>query len=204
MTQTFMANPEFLHLDGPGGRTLYGCDQDWFASFWQRKAGCGPCTLANIMRYLGRAGKLSQPAVLEGVTSCQALMEEMWGYVTPGMMGLNSTARFAQGAAQALEKAGGQLTPAALDIDQKASQEESARSAAEFIAAGLMQAPVAFLNLLRRQLGPLEPWHWVTVVGLSRSEEDATLHIYDNGLRFDLSLSRWLLAGGNGGFVSFA
>ena len=75
MTQTFMANPEFLHLDGPGGRTLYGCDQDWFASFWQRKAGCGPCTLANIMRYLGRAGKLSRPAVLEGVTNCQTLTE---------------------------------------------------------------------------------------------------------------------------------
>jgi len=201
LTQTFAANPEFLHLKGPGGRTLYGCDQDWFQSFWQRKAGCGPCTLANIMRYLAQAGALAGAAAPEA-HGCLPLMEEMWDYVTPGMMGLNSTARFAQGAARALKKAGSGLTPRALDIEKGASLQDASQLIS-FIESGLQQAPVAFLNLLRRQLGPLEAWHWVTVVGLSHTEKGAVLHIYDNGLAFDLPLEQWLNAEGSGGFVAF-
>lgn len=203
MTQTYVENPVFLHLFSPEGSTLYGCDQDWFRGFWQRKAGCGPCTLSNIMLYLARAGKLARMLSVRDEQGMLPLMETMWEYVTPGMMGLNSTERFARGANQALAEAGSPLRAASFDIPQGASPEESAVQAIDFIKTGLTQAPVAFLSLLRRQLGPLEPWHWVTVAGLSQEkEDDAALHIYDNGFAFDLSLAAWLQAGGSGGFVA--
>jgi hypothetical protein len=198
LAQTFAANPEYLHLGGAGGATLYGCDQDWF----QRKAGCGACTLANMMLYLARAGKVARQFSIADAQGMLPLMEETWGYVTPGMMGLNSTARFAQGANRLLEDAGSKLRATALDIEKSAPQADSTREAALMIESGLREAPVAFLSLLRHQLGDLEPWHWVTVVGLSRKDQDAILHIYDNGSRFDQSLAGWLDAGGSGGFVS--
>lgn len=202
MTQIFAANPEFLHLGGGSSPTMYGCDQDWFPGFWQRKAGCGPCTLANMLLYLSRAGKVRLPENISDPAGMLPLMERAWGYVTPGMMGLNSTARFAEGANRMLGDAGSGLIAHAIDIEKDAPLADSAREAILLIESGLKEAPVAFLSLLRHQLGRLEPWHWVTVVGLTRQEEDATLHIYDNGLKFDQSLAEWLDAGGHGGFVA--
>ena len=196
-----MANPAFLHLTNPEGGTLYGCDQDWFRGFWQRKAGCGPCTLANIMLYLARAGKLRSPLAAKDAEGMLPIMETMWEYVTPGMMGLNATGPFVRGANRALAEAGSPLRAMALDIEKSASGKE-AGEAAHFIETGLETAPVAFLSLLRHQLGGLEPWHWVTVAGLTRQGNDALLHIYDNTHHFDLSLKAWLDAGGKGGFVA--
>ena len=202
MAQTFVANPAFLHLIGSEGSTLYGCDQDWFRGFWQRKAGCGPCTLANIMLYLARAGKLNKPLAAKDAQGMLPIMEAMWEYVTPGIRGLNSTQRFVDGANQALSNAGCALQASALDINEGALPQERA-GIIHTIQTGLSQAPVAFLSLLKHQLGDLEPWHWVTVAGLSPDGDDALLHIYDNGLAFQLSLKTWLDAGGTGGFVAF-
>lgn len=202
LTQIYVANPAFMQLSGPEGSPLYGCDQDWFRGLWQRKAGCGPCTLSNIMLYLARAGKLPQAMSARDEQGMLPIMETMWNYVTPGAMGLNSTARFAEGADRALKAAGSPLRAVSLDIEKNSAALADRAGATDFIASGLRQAPVAFLSLLRRQLGPLEPWHWVTVAGLSRDADDAVLHIYDNGHAFDLSLAAWLDAGGGGGFVA--
>ena len=203
MSQLLLNNLSFLHLKDEGNRPLYGCDQDWFRSFWQRKAGCGPCTLANIMLYLSRAGKLAKGFEVNSIQHMLPLMEAMWERVTPGMMGLNSTERFVLGANQALLESSSALSARALDIEKGTSLAEGAGQILPFVKAGLAEAPVGFLSLLKKQLDALEPWHWVTLVGMSQGAEDVTLHIYDNGLQFDLSLKKWLEAGGNGGFVAF-
>lgn len=32
----------FSVLDENTNKTYYGCDQEWYATQWQRRSGCGP------------------------------------------------------------------------------------------------------------------------------------------------------------------
>ena len=72
-----------------------GVNQDWFSGYWQRLAGCGPCTGANMMRYLGSRAGIAAP--YETKEQMLSLMGAAWGYLTPGARGLNSPERFREG-----------------------------------------------------------------------------------------------------------
>lgn len=193
---SFLApHPEYLHLPAPGGQVYCGCDQEWFAGYWQRKAGCGPSTLSNLVLYLTRAGKANHQPIPDKAAMTK-LMRAMWDYVTPGLMGLNDIHKFASGGNQALKELGSGCTLTALDAGQPLT------SLVEFITQGLKEGPVAFLNLARTQQGPLEPWHWMTLVGL---DTDAAGHplmrLYDNGKEISADLAVWHQRGTAGGFV---
>jgi hypothetical protein len=79
--------PELLQIDG--GR-YYGGSQEWYDTFINKRAGCGPVTCCHIMMYLAKS---RQGLLSLAHCDCQTkqgflgLMEDVWNYVTPGRMG---------------------------------------------------------------------------------------------------------------------
>ena len=197
---SMLLRPDYLHFSCPGSGVLFGCDQDWFRGFWQRKAGCGPCTGANLILYLSRSGRLSLPMEITDRASFLVLMERSWEYLTPGMMGLNSPFLMQRGLDAYLESLGSPLRSRVLEVPAQEALRPSPAQAEAFIRQGLEAgSPVAFLNLSNGDIPGLESWHWVTVIGVSGTGEDAALDIYDNGKQLSVSLPRWLRATKRGG-----
>lgn len=195
-----LLRPDYLHFSCPGSGVLFGCDQDWFRGFWQRKAGCGPCTGANLLLYLSRSGRLSLPMEITDRASFLILMERSWEYLTPGMKGLNSPYLMLEGLDAFLENLGSGMRSRALNIPTEEDRRPHFETAETFIRNGLLaDSPVAFLNLSNGDVAQLESWHWVTVIGLDGKGRDAELVIYDNGRQLRVSLSRWLSTTRRGG-----
>ncbi len=197
---TMLPRPDFLHFACPGSGVCFGCDQDWFRGFWQRKAGCGPCTGANLLLYLSRGGRLSLPMEVTDRGSFLALMERSWEYLTPGVMGLNSPFLMQKGLDEFLQSLGSPLRSRVLEVPAEEALRPGTEAAEAFIRKGLgADSPVAFLNLSNGEITHLESWHWVTVIGLQGSGEEAEMNIYDNGHQMRVSLPRWLRSTRRGG-----
>ncbi|HSK67848.1 MAG TPA: hypothetical protein VLA21_01160 [Candidatus Limnocylindria bacterium] len=204
MTST-ISSPEHLHFPCEGkecarAATLFGFDQDWFSGFWQRKAGCGPCTGANILLYLSRMGRISLDEETRDRAGFLRLMEQSWQYLTPGIMGLNSPFMMQQGLDAFFEERGSGLRARALEIPAEPSARPDSSEAEAFIRDGLAaDSPVAFLNLSNGDIPHLESWHWVTVVGVEGEGDKADLLIYDNGNSIRVNLYTWLHSTRRGG-----
>ena len=203
---TLIQKPEYLQFPVPGAGVLFGCDQDWFRGFWQRKAGCGPCTGSNVLHYLAKSGRIPLPMEVKDRDSFISLMEYSWDYLTPGVMGLNSPYMMQKGLDAMLEQSGCRLRSQVLEIPASESSRPGLGTVEHFIRAGLdADSPVAFLNLSNGEIAHLESWHWVTVVGLQGSGETAVMDIYDNGSHLQVSLPLWLrTTRRGGGFVYVA
>lgn len=184
----------------------YGADQDWFNSYWQRKAGCGPTTGAHLALYFERTGRLSLGMPQANKEDFVRLMEHSWGFLTPTLMGLNSTRLMEDGLRDFLKSLHSSLSVFSLDVPGDRDKRPGLEQAEAFIRAGLFKdSPVAFLNLHNADLPGLETWHWVTVVGMSGTGEEAMLHIYDNGNQIHVPLAAWLSkTRRGGGFVYVA
>lgn len=190
-----------LDINTPEG-LYHGVDQDWYGRHWQRLAGCGPCTASNMLRYFGpRAGLTEQ---LQSKEQMRALMQQVWAHVTPGIRGLNSTARFQEGMHSLLRERGSPLRCRLLDIPPSPAPRPGEAAVAQFIREGLAaDSPVAFLNLNRGRLHNLENWHWVTLIALREGPEGLIATAADNGSLLQLDLSLWLRTSTlGGGFVS--
>jgi len=195
-----LLRPDHLHFSCPGSGVLFGCDQDWFRGFWQRKAGCGPCTGANLLLYLSRSGRLSLPMEITDRGSFLSLMERSWEYLTPTVMGLNSPYLMQKGLDAFLKSLGSAMKSRVLNIPAEEDLRPSLEKAEAFIRKGLTEnCPVAFLNLSNGDIAQLESWHWVTVIGLEGTGKDADLVIYDNGHQLRVNLSHWLRSTRRGG-----
>lgn len=201
---TMLLKPEYLQFQDAGG-VHFGCDQDWFRSFWQRKAGCGPCTGAHILHYFQQSGRVPRLMDIRNQQDFIHLMEHSWGYLTPGIMGLNSPYYMQKGLDQMLRELGSSLKSQVMEIPSDADKRPDVHAAEAFIRKGLAaDSPVAFLNLHNGGIHQLETWHWVTVVGLSGSGERAVLDIYDNGNNIKVNLSQWLKSTTRGGGFVYA
>lgn len=194
---TSIQRPEALMIPLPGGGRQHGVNQEWYARHWQRTAGCGPCTASNILRYYQDRLRLPFPA--ESKEDMQRLMAWVWEYIRPGIMGLNSTARYAQGMDRLLKDLGSPLTTRALDIaagDAEGHRDGVAAFLREALAA---DQPVAFLNLSNGALKNLENWHWVTITRLDEGEGRLIATAADNGQLLTLDLDLWLRSTTRGG-----
>lgn len=194
---TSVRRPEDFIIPLPGGGSQHGVDQDWYARHWQRTAGCGPSTASNILRYY--AGRLRLPLPVGSKEDMQRLMAWVWDYVRPGVMGLNSTARYAQGLDRLLRDIGSGLSTRALDVDAGSSPAERARAAGFIREALAADQPVAFLNLSNGALKNLENWHWVTLTALDEGARGLTATAVDNGRLLRLDLGLWLESTARGG-----
>lgn len=197
-----LCNPALLHLkDGPF--TRYGASQTGYRTDWQRKAGCGPTVCSHLLWYLARTR-----AECAGLCSCDgttggflSVMEEVWEYVTPGKMGVNTTSMFTQGAVRYGQKRGVSLSARVLEVPLLPGNRPDAGAVFAFLSKAISEdLPVAFLNLSNGALKNLESWHWVTLVSVSDSLEAL---MYDQGASGTIDLALWLkTTARGGGFVA--
>jgi hypothetical protein len=203
MIERSICNPDLLAVvDGDAQNTYYGCNQAWYATDWQRRAGCGPSVACNLFHYLIRSAS--------NITSKEtwlSLMEETWEYVTPTVKGMPTTKLFYESVLSYARAKGLEVEYKHLDIPEDKPCRPSFREIAGFIGEGLLKdAPVAFLNLCNGEEKNLYRWHWVTIISLDYAEDGshAMVNILDEGLIKKIDLALWYettMLGG--GFVYF-
>jgi hypothetical protein len=197
---------DFKVLDAYTGVMTYGCDQEWFSTEWQRRAGCAPCVACNILIYLNRA-RVGGEGTPVGKKFCTAFMEEIWTYVTPTERGMPSTEMFCEDVRSYGEAKGDEIECASFDIPDDAANRPAADEISEFLGESLTgDLPVAFLNLCNGSEKNLPEWHWVTIVSMKQEAHDSHIFIdiIDEGVLKTIDLSLWLDTTSNGGgFVRF-
>jgi hypothetical protein len=208
MRQILSDLSNFDVLDETSGLHSAGLNQEWYGDWWRRRAGCGPATFSNAVLYTSAAS-----AVLNGKerrvwtrTDGVRLMDEVWGHVTPGMAGLNTTGMMREGARSFAHSLGVDLNVDVLDVPSNRQNRPSEKEAAAFIISALRRdSPPAFLNLCNGCEARLDAWHWVTAVGIMPGEAGGSLlEVLDNGETFSIQLGAWLsTTNKGGGFVAF-
>ena len=203
MIELSLSQPDCLQISA-ANRTepCYGCDQEWYGTEWQRRAGCGPTVAATLFYYLFRPDNrcFSQAEWLDR-------MEEVWLYVTPTERGMPTTGLFYQSLLSYAAAKQRKVGHACCDVPEAKSDRPTLMEVVDFLRSGLQQdAPIAFLNLCNGAEGNLHRWHWVTVIGLERSPDrsQALIKTLDEGKIKTVDLALWLettVLGG--GFVYF-
>lgn len=205
-SSTSIKNTDLFQIqDSNSSAVYYGCDQTWYRTKWQRLAGCGPTTAANLFYYHVRSGAAAEGEIIPAKSRCVALMEETWNFVTPGLRGVNTTAMFSGGISAFASAKAMRAEPMALDIPKNRFQRPELSAVSEFLENSLSKdLPVAFLNLDNGDEKRLDSWHWVTVIALDYERDGAAaVKILDEGRIKQIDLALWLQTTSlGGGFVS--
>ncbi len=199
-----LSQPELMQITD-GECEYKGGSQEWYADQWKRMSGCGPTSASGIVWYIARTRPdMSGLCEIGGGAKDDFInvQEKMFSFVTPGKMGVNTTAIFTDGITRYAESKGLKLRVASLDVTPKPLGRIPAEKLRGFLTAALEEdAPVAFLNLSNGMLRNLESWHWVLITALEADSLTAT--ICDQGKELTIDLARWLgTAALGGGFVS--
>jgi hypothetical protein len=204
---TILKHPELLQLKDSAGVTLYGCNQLWYHSYWQRLSGCGPSTASNIMLYFQNKGDIPTTIPVQDQETFTRLMELLWKYVTPRYQGVHLLSQFYCGVEQYLQDIEGVLAYKTLEIPREKELRPSFLSVIDFLANALENdSPIAFLNLSKGSLKNLDEWHWVTIVGFRWEERSDSYYatIYDACKTWDIDLGQWYeTTKRGGGLISF-
>lgn len=188
-------HPEWLQLE-TDDITLYGYNQEWYQTSFQRTRGCGPTAASMLLLYLNQRTAADLPYKSGSIVSITKVLEDVWRFVTPGwLLGLNSTKKFCTGVEALLGHYGLDWHCRRMSVAAVRYKRAPLAQVVKFIEAGMAaDCPVAFLNLHKGQVDAMESWHWTVLVALvyeeSRKRYLATC--YDGGreIRFDLGL--WL------------
>lgn len=197
-------HPEWLEIATDTSK-LYGYNQDWYKTSFQKTRGCGPTAATMLLTYLNTREAEPLPYQKHDVASITKILEDVWSFVTPGwLLGLNSTEKFCKGMDELFRHYGlnwrcNELSLAAL------SQRPSLSQVVKFLEDGIASdCPIAFLNLHKGRVTVLESWHWIVLVSLSydgvQNRYLATCYDAGRSITFDLGL--WLESSRlGGGFV---
>lgn len=197
---------ENIHAVDRSGLEYFGCDQNWYASEWQKISGCGPSTASTVLLYLQKSGRINLPIQVMEQKDCALLMEAVWSHVTPTPNGIYLVEQFCSGIRSFAQAHGFSLNCHSLDIPENKADRPDLANVVAFIAQGLDQdSPIAFLNLGRGDVNNLEEWHWVTIVAL---EKDARLDhvlvtIFDGDKSDSVDFKQWLETTADGGALIY-
>lgn len=194
-TSLTLSHLDYLSIENEQGQAFLGADQEWYTQLWQRKAGCGPTTASHLVLYN------SKPASPVPKASILSLMEAMWSYVTPGLMGVHLVSQFTKGLGRYLVDNALSFTIKSLPVAKEHAKRVDFETIISFLEESIeADQPVAFLNLHAGEVKNLDSWHWVTIVGVERSEDSCFARIYDAGQLWLVDLKLWydttLRAGG--------
>lgn len=202
-------NPGFLKITDESTKDIYfGCDQNWFPSEWQRRAGCGPSVASNIFRYLTLSGlALNAKERHNSKAEFIALMEEMWQYITPTLLGVNKTSLFYKGFLSYSKIHGINVAYSCFNVPKRKTARKKQADLLNFLEEAISHdTPVAFLNLHHGEEKNLDSWHWVTIISIEYTEDRQTVlaNILDGGSAWKIDLSLWYRTTRlGGGFVYF-
>lgn len=188
-------------------KNIYGSNQEWYLMENQRRCGCGPATVTNIIYYI--RSRHFESNWNSGLTKekCLELMNEIWGFVTPGPRGIPSTAMLGEGIRKYLQEHKLDISLGYLDIPEDEQLRPDLGTVVAFLHKALENdTPIAFLNLDNGKVGQLDAYHWVTAISLEYSldENRAYLDIIDYGNEKKIDLLCWLTTTkAGGGFVRF-
>lgn len=185
-----------------GNILIDGPNQIWYSKRFQKMAGCGPTSFSNIVWYLSQTKeKYKSLCTYDGTTyeGFLKLMEDIWQYVTPGLMGVRNVKIFEEGVVKYGRDKGIPLSCQTFEVpDQKYLKETDIEDAFDFIEQALIEdLPVAFLNLSNGQLTNLESWHWVTIWKVDR--EKGSVSILDQSRIEEIDLNLWMSTTSKGG-----
>ena len=190
-----LSKPSTLNILDQNGKMHVGGSQAWYVDNWRRKSGCGPVAASNLIWYAtGGQG---------GISRYIELMNEMFTFITPGMLGIHNSAIFSDGIKSYGTEHGRQIISQVLDISLLTRKRPNPDMVSQFIRAALdSDAPVAFLNNSNGSLNNLESWHWVTVIAFNTDTMHAEASDYGKISKIDIL--RWLKTSLLGGtFVYF-
>ncbi|SHJ04715.1 hypothetical protein [Propionispora hippei] len=199
-------HPDWLQIHRQQGGVLYGYNQGWYRTSFQRTRGCGPTAAAMLLVYLNRRQPGSLPYEAGNLTEIADILEEVWSFITPDrLLGLNSTGKFCEGAGRLLSHYGLPWRCQRLGISALHKRRPSLQEIVLFLETALAaDYPVAFLNLHKGKVMELESWHWLVITGLRYEAEQDRYKItcYDNGRCLTVDLGLWLQTTRfGGGFV---
>jgi hypothetical protein len=209
MHKKSISEPNLLKLlDERNHKAYYGCNQEWYATEWQRLSGCGPAAACNMIFYLNH----TQPAFglgqrINSKDSLLSLMEEIWEYVTPTKQGIPTTKMFYEAMLNYTKAKGLNVEYGFCNVPENKFHRPELSEIINFLENALIKdAPVAFLNLCNGEVKNLDRWHWVTIISLEYAEDGNTafVDILDEGLIKNIDLALWYNTTRlGGGFVYF-
>lgn len=186
--------------DESNQEVIFGLNQEWYKSKWQRLSGCGP-TAASSLIYYG----LLQENTLDKNKAIQ-LMEILWEYVTPGMGGVYKRSMFTSGLKRYFEKHQINANIESIEITKNKKTRLSLIDTVKFIESGLdSNSLIAFLNLDNGDEEKLDEWHWVVMCGIDIHENhnQVFVNIIDDGKLFAIDLDLWLRTTKKGGALVY-
>lgn len=208
MSYVTVSRPELLDISAPYGRVYHGGSQMWYRSLWRRKAGCGPTVGANLIWYFARSREYDGRSLWDtGICDKAAflsLMDEMFGFITPGIHGVNTTKLFKDGMSHFLNSRDSGVEFRILDVPRETGARPDKEEIKEFLLSAMnMDSPVAFLNLDNGKVRGLDKWHWVTIAAVDPCVLAAVM--LDQGRKTEIDLDLWLRTTSlGGGFVALA
>ena len=161
----------------------YGGNQEWYKTYLKRLSGCGPTTASNIVMYEIRKNNISF-----NKNDFLRLMNSMWNYITPGIMGVNKADMYIKGFNKYIENHDINLNNYKhYHFDKNNINKDELYN---FLKTALEDDhPIAFLNLDNGNEYLLEAWHWVMIVGI---DKDLKTTICDNGYLKEIDLNLWI------------
>jgi hypothetical protein len=199
----------FLIIDEITEKIYYGGHQEWYPTIWQRKSGCGPTVVSNIVYYLSQRNACVDPSKgPRSKSQCVELMQDVWKYVTPSLRGIPTTEMLRERVERYAQSKGMTVIMDYLDIPEKERLRPTFPALLAFLDQALSSdTPVAFLNLNSGAEKKLDSWHWVTILSLEYAEDASTafIEIADQGAIIKIDLRNWFRTTTlGGGFVSFS
>lgn len=192
-----ISRPELITIVGDeANQSYFGGTQDWYATDWSQRAGCGPTCASNVLAYLA----FTRPS-LRGLygydtmhkTDFSKHMEEVYRFVTPGTMGLNHVEMFSDGVANFARNRGILLEPHVFSVQSNMVRNRPHVSELmAFVKAGIASdCPLGFLNLTRGRVKNLQSWHWITITTVDMDENRIIAEASDEGHKISFDLRLW-------------
>ncbi|MDR1541915.1 MAG: hypothetical protein LBU32_28830 [Clostridiales bacterium] len=190
-----IAHPEYLHIVSGDG-FLYGCDQEWYAITWRKRAGCGPVAATNLLLYLIKKHCLQTIPYKNGtIVEASAAMNDVFPFVRPTITGLHTVKLFVKGIRKLSRHYNVRFNCQYLNIPPNKAVRPDINAVGAFISEGLRKdVPVAFLNLHAGDVKEVDSWHWVTIVGLCLDTDSGKLmaRFYDFTKSLEMDMGKWL------------
>lgn len=202
-------NPEILNIySSAENKTYFGGDQDWYLKKWNKDSGCGPTSAANITAYLAFTREKFRrlyPGTSMERNEFASHMEEMFHYITPGPMGVNTLDKYIDGFMNYAKEKEVEITPFSLSVDLCNFKKREVKKLQDFVEEALAKdCPIAFLNLSKGAETRLQGWHWITITHVKIEGDDIIATASDEGIQREFSLKLWYLTTKmHGGLIFF-